>query len=198
MTVLGESAARHLGRPLASVEVAELYSCFPAAVRVQQRELGLPSEGVPTTTGGMAFAGGPFNNFTFQATAAVAGRLRAAPGTRGMVTTVSGLLTKPGLMIWSSEPGDRPVLVDDLAVEARARTPVAAASPGHRGPARIVAYTVTYGGELPQRLLAIADTADGTRCVVTTDDEAVAELATSEEMIGRRIDVADGRLTLAG
>ena len=105
MRVLGAAAAGHLGRPLAEVDHVELYSCFPAAVRVQQRELGLPLDGVPTVTGGMAFAGGPFNNFTYQATAAVVERLRAAVGRLGLVTTVSGLLTKPGLMVWSTEPG---------------------------------------------------------------------------------------------
>jgi acetyl-CoA C-acetyltransferase len=103
MRVLGEAAARHVGRPLAEVEYAELYSCFPAAVRVQQRELDLPRDGVPTITGGMAFAGGPLNNFVFQATVAMAQRLRAEPGAHGLVTTVSGLLTKPGLAIWSTE-----------------------------------------------------------------------------------------------
>ncbi len=54
----------------------EVYSCFPSAVRVQQRALGLDPARVPTVTGGMAFAGGPFNNFVLQATVAVAERLR--------------------------------------------------------------------------------------------------------------------------
>src|SRR5690606_34657014 len=71
MRVLADAAAHHLGRPLDRVEHVELYSCFPSAVRVQQRELGLPLDGTPTVTGGMAFAGGPFNNFTYQATAEV-------------------------------------------------------------------------------------------------------------------------------
>ena len=50
----------------ASSRLAEVYSCFPAAVRVQQRELGLDPDGTPTLTGGMAFAGGPFNHFVLQ------------------------------------------------------------------------------------------------------------------------------------
>ena len=40
MGVLGRAAARHIGRPLNELGLAEVYSCFPAAVRVQQRELG--------------------------------------------------------------------------------------------------------------------------------------------------------------
>ena len=76
MRVLGEAAAAHLGRPIAELEHAEVYSCFPAAVRVQQRELDLPLDGTPTVMGAMSFAGGPFNNFTYQSTAAV---VRAGP-----------------------------------------------------------------------------------------------------------------------
>ena len=47
MAVLGRAAERHLGRPLRDIRLAEVYSCFPAAVRVQQRELGLDLRGHP-------------------------------------------------------------------------------------------------------------------------------------------------------
>ena len=136
MKVLGDAAVAHLGRPLSSVEHAEVYSCFPAAVRVQQRELGLDPQGTPTIMGGMAFAGGPFNNFTYQSTAAVVGRLREDPGSLGLVTTVSGLLTKPALAVWSSEPCDGGALVADLGDAAadatRPRSRSSGATTGQR------------------------------------------------------------------
>ena len=80
MGVLGRAAARHIGRPLRELPLAEVYSCFPAAVRVQQRELGLDPAGTPTLTGGMAFAGGPFNHFVLQSLRVLGDRLRAEPG----------------------------------------------------------------------------------------------------------------------
>ncbi|MFM7070144.1 MAG: hypothetical protein ACKOYM_11885, partial [Actinomycetes bacterium] len=99
MQVLGRAAASHLQREPSDWDVIEAYSCFPAAVRVQQRELGLDPAGTPTVMGGMAFAGGPFNNFTYQATAAVVDALRASSASEplGAVTTVSGLLTRGAL-----------------------------------------------------------------------------------------------------
>ncbi|MGB3410046.1 MAG: hypothetical protein WBA45_02515 [Microthrixaceae bacterium] len=121
MGVLGDAATEHLGGPLSDIEHTELYSCFPSAVRVQQRELGLNHGSVPTIMGGMAFAGGPFNNFTYQATVAMADRLRSDPGALGLVTTVSGLLTKPALAVWSTSPG--PLLVGDLGERADHATP---------------------------------------------------------------------------
>ena len=120
--VMGDVAAEHLGVGVAEVDLVELYSCFPAAVRVQQRELGMPLDGTPTELGGMAFAGGPFNHFTYMATAELARRLRDGRGDTAALTTVSGLLTKAGLMVWGREPHGRGALVADVATEAEATT----------------------------------------------------------------------------
>ena len=128
MGVLGRAVAGRIGRPVPEAEVLEVYSCFPAAVRVQQRELGLPLDAAPTVTGGMAFAGGPFNNFVLQAMVEVVARMRADPGALGVVTSVSGLLTKPGIGAWSARPDGRPPLVADLAVESEAATGVPTSS----------------------------------------------------------------------
>src|SRR5258705_13180324 len=104
MEVLGCAAEEHLGRPLSSLPLAELYSCFPAAVRVQQRALRLPIDGVPTITGGEAFAGGPWNNFVLQTTVAMVERLRVERDAPGLVTSLSGLINKPGLAVYATEP----------------------------------------------------------------------------------------------
>jgi acetyl-CoA C-acetyltransferase len=182
MAVLGETAAARLGRPLASIDHHELYSCFPVAVRVQQRELLLPIDGTPTITGGMAFAGGPFNNFVFQATAAMAHRLREEPGTTGLVTTVSGLLTKPGLAVWSTEAGDS--LVADLGNDATARTPTVEPADTSDGPVTVVGYTVRYDNHEPASAVVIGDTANGRRAVTVIEDRNVAAAATRSELIG--------------
>ncbi len=118
MQVVGTAAASHIDRPIAAIDHIELYSCFPVAVRVQQAELGLDPAGTPTMTGGMAFAGGPFNNFVYQATVDVIERVRSEPGSYGAVTAVSGLLTKPALAVWSTEPPAKGLLVADLVDDA--------------------------------------------------------------------------------
>ncbi len=195
MEVLGTSAALRIRRPLAEVETIEVYSCFPAAVRVQQDALGLGRAGTPTVTGGMAFAGGPFNNFVLQSTAAVVHRLREEPGTLGMVTTVSGLLTKPGIGIWSARPDGDPPLLADLAYEAEAATgavSVVESLEGYRGPATVATYTVTYDGQEPVRTLALCDTPDRRRCVAVREDGALAAWATAHELVGAEVEIAAG------
>jgi len=195
MEVLGGTAAAWLGRAVAEVDVTEVYSCFPAAVRVQQRALGLDTDGTPTVTGGMAFAGGPFNNFVLQAMAAVLPGLREATDRLGMVTTVSGLLTKPGIGVWSATPDGRPPLLADLAFEVASRTDVVTAVDsldGYDGDATVATYTVTYDGMDPARVVAVCDTVDGRRCVSISADPYLAASACTEELVGTRVRIGSG------
>ncbi len=214
MGILGRAASTRIGRPIGDAELIEVYSCFPAAVRVQQRELGLDVHGTPTITGGMAFAGGPFNNFVLQATVEVARALRAEPGSLGVVTTVSGLLTKPGLGVWSAEPDGQAPLLGDFGAEAERATDtrdVVETLEEYTGAATVVTYTVTPGGmdgasgpgapEGPggaqwARTVVVGDTEDGRRCVAISEDAELAVFATTHELIGRPVLVRDGTFHL--
>ncbi len=197
MGVLGGAAERHLGMALDDVAHLELYSCFPAAVRVQQAELGIDRARVPSVTGGMAFAGGPFNNFVYQATVEVVDRVRAEPGSRGAVTAVSGLLTKPGLAVWGAEPPARGLLLADLAEEAASATATVPLDEDPDGEGTVATYTVTYDGETPARVVAVVDLDSGSRAVAVLDEPAAAESATVEELIGARVAVKGRALRLS-
>ncbi len=191
MRVVGDAVAAHIGRPLSEVEVQEVYSCFPVAVRVQQRELGLDLDAVPTVTGGMAFAGGPLNNFTYQATVDVVGRLRESPSALGMVTAVSGLLTKPGITVWGATPPGE-VLVADVGEEAASVTGVLDVTDAATGPAIVVTATATYVDGVPSRAFVIADLPDGRRWVGTCDDDSFAAVVARREAIGTTVHVDGG------
>jgi acetyl-CoA C-acetyltransferase len=196
MEVLAAAASEHLGAPLTAIEHAEVYSCFPAAVRVQQRALGLPVDGVPTITGGEPFAGGPWNNFVLQATVAMTELLRRDRGARGLVTTVSGFLTKPGIAVYGTEPGPRPLLVADLCERAEAATAAVALAETHEGPATVAACTVSYDRSGAARTIVVADTPGAERCLATSDDPAVAARATTEELVGTDVTIAGRRVHL--
>ena len=189
MEVLRSIAEGHLGYPLTDIAPVEIYSCFPAAVRVQQRALGLPTDGVPTITGGEAFAGGPWNNFVLQTTAAMVERVRTTPGEPGLVTTLSGLMNKPGLAVYSTDAGPEPMLVGDLAEQAAAVTDRRTVRAGYEGPATVAAYTVLYEGLDPVKTTVIADTPDGDRCIAHRVDADLAVRVTSEELVGTTIGV---------
>src|SRR4029450_5168076 len=55
-------------------------------------------------TGGVSFAGGPWNNYGTHAIATMANVLREDPGSLGLVPGVGGYLTKHALGIYSTDP----------------------------------------------------------------------------------------------
>ena len=106
------------------LDYVDLYSCFPSAVQVAARELRLPA-GDPrrplTVTGGLTFAGGPWNNYVTHSIATMADLLRSNPGSRGLITANGGYLTKHSFGVYSATPPQT-----NLPVARR---------PGRRGPA---------------------------------------------------------------
>ncbi len=186
-----ESAALSAGQ----IDHRELYSCFPSAVRVQQRELGVPRELPVTVTGGMTFAGGPLNNFVLQAAVKMAQVLRADPGSLGMVNAVSGILTKQGVSLWSTAAGP-PFVFHDVSVEAEAGTPRVELVAGVDADATICTYTVEYDGDAPSRGVALCELEPGRRTLATTPDRELTAALTTTDLGSRTVRIhADGTFT---
>jgi acetyl-CoA C-acetyltransferase len=159
--------ARHVGEP----DHLDLYSCFPSAVMIQARELGVPLERQLTVTGGMAFAGGPLNSAVLHALAAMTDVLRADPGATGLVTAVSGMLTKQGAVTLSTIPpahGLRRVAVADPS------RPVAVDA-AYAGEAVVDGSTVVHDRGGPALAVVVATTPAGTRVVATGPPALAAE-----------------------
>lgn len=195
------AAAEHLfgltGRSIGDVGPIDLYSCFPAAVQTFAGELGLPLEGRPlTVTGGMTFAAGPLNHYTFMSVAAMAQRLRAEPGAVGLTTAVSGLLTKPAVALWSTDPGDRPFAWADVTEEAVARTARVEVDGDATGAGTVVGVTALYEDGEPVTGVAVVQVGD-VRTVALADDRDVAADMTETEWVGRDVVVpTPGALTI--
>jgi acetyl-CoA C-acetyltransferase len=170
----------------------ELYSCFPAAVQIFARELDLDLDRPVTVTGGMTFAGGPLNNYVLQATARMAEVLRADPGSAGLVSSVSGFLTKQGFGIWSTLPPAKGFRGADCSDEVAATSRTRELVGDHEGSATVAGYTVIYLGADPFRGIAICDLPDGRRSVAASDDPGLAAAMTREEFCGRRVELGAG------
>jgi acetyl-CoA C-acetyltransferase len=189
---VGERALRAASRELAEVAHLELYSCFPSALRVQARELGIDESRPLTVTGGMAFAGGPLNNFVYQALVRMAQVLRADSGSTGMVNAVSGVLTKQGVSLWSTESAPQGFRFEDASAEAARETPAAPLVEDATGEATVVTYTVLFEGELPSRTVLLCELGDGRRTLLASADPALATAAIGEELCGRKLRLAGG------
>ena len=192
----GQAALEAGGLAIGDVDLIELYSCFPVAVTAVAAELEVPPGRDLTVTGGMAFAGGPFNNYVLQATCRMAELLRLGRGTTGLVSSVSGILTKQGFGLWSSRPAPDGFRFRDVTAEAARASPRREVLEDHRGGAVVVGCTVLNepGG---LRSIVIAETAEARRVVATSDDPEVGALLCREDGCGMRVDVAGSRFTLA-
>ena len=122
VAAVGADLARRTGVAPADADHLELYSCFPSAVRIQAEELGIDLGRQLTVTGGMAYAGGPLNSAALHGVAAMVGVLRADPGAVGVVTAVSGMLTKHGAIALSTTPPRAGFTVGDVTDETLATT----------------------------------------------------------------------------
>ena len=190
----GEAALERAGTSAAELGPSELYSCFPSAVRVQQREIGLPLERAVSVVGGMTFGGGPLNNFVLQAAVGVAGALRAEPGKVGMLNAVSGMLTKQGVSLWSTEPpADSEGLCIDVSDAVEARTATLPVDPEYRGDATIASYTVDHPKGMPPVGMALCNTPGGHRAVGLCADASIVEAMQAEEFIGKAVRIGAER-----
>ena len=189
--IAGRAALEAAELAIADVDLVDLYTCFPVAVETYAAELGLPWTRDFTVTGSMAFAGGPYNNYVLQATCRVGQLLREKRGRTGLVSSVSGVLTKQAFGLWSREPGRNGFALRDMSGDvARAigTVPIVEAAAG-RG--TIAGYTVLYERGKPPCGVAVVDV-DGGRAVVQTVDPALLARMESVELCGASVRLADG------
>jgi len=189
-------AFEHCGLGVEDIEFAEFYSCFPVAVESYAQEMDFPLVRDLTVTGGMPFAGGPLNNFVLQSTCRMAQLMRARPGSRGLVTSVSGLLTKQGLGLWSTRPPTNGFGFFDVTEEVAAGNPPLEVLESFQGPATVAGYTVLYQLGEPQRAVAMVDTAEGQRAVVWSEVPELMQAMEREEFCGRTVQCSGQQFAL--
>ncbi len=186
--IAGRAALATAGVAIDEVDLVDLYSCFPAAVEVQAAELGFDLARPLTITGGMTFAGGPYNNYSLQGAAAMVTALTNAPAhTIGLTSAVSGLLTKPSVTLWSNAAPRTTYACVDVTEQARAATAVRTVDPDLLGPAIIVGATVVpgRGGELTT--IAVVESASGIRSVAQCTSAEVADQFLAADPVGTSV-----------
>jgi len=189
----GAAALAAAGLGVADVDLFDLYSCFPSAVQIGRAALGIADDDPRplTVTGGLACFGGPGNAYSLHAIATMMDRLRAAPGTRGLVSALGWYLTKHSIGVYGTAPPDRPFLgVDPQAAAALQasidREPHPELCHAPAGRARIETYTVLHDREgAPVRGIAIGRLEDGRRFLANTpDDRGLLEALEAREAVG--------------
>lgn len=190
MRLTGERALEMAGIGVEDLDIIDLYSCFPSAVRIGAEEIGLALDDPRglTITGGLPYFGGPGNNYALHAIAEMLGKLRERPGAYGLSTANGWFLTKQSVGIYSTRPVEgKWERQSPSVIQARIDAlphPEIVEKP--QGSATIETYTVVHGREGVRMGIVIGRDAQGRRFVAQTPDdpESLRDLE-SREGVGR-------------
>ncbi len=190
----GQRTLELAGIGIDDVELIDLYSCFPSAVQLGAQSLGIttPMDGGDrplTRTGGLPFAGGPWNNYVMHSIATIVRELRDRPGARGLIWANGGYTTKHAFGVYSTSPPTQPFrhAYPQEEIDALPRRELAAPAEAI-GDAIVEAYTVMHNRDSkPETAIASCLLADGRRAWGTCADPSVAAAMTAGEWVGRTI-----------
>lgn len=176
------------------VDAFDVYSCFPVAVEMAARALGVDvhdDRGL-TVTGGLPYAGGPGNNYTTHGIATMVDRLRS--GGVGVCTGLGGWATKHAVGVYGSRlrPGGfrrGDTAAAQTAIDAAALPLVERAEVGVEG--TVDGSTVQYADGAVSSAPVVARLDDGRRVCAQATASELSSLA-GEIIVGRRIRLVDG------
>jgi acetyl-CoA C-acetyltransferase len=193
----GQAVYEHAGIGPDDLGPVDLYSCFPSAVQLGARELGLSLDRELTCTGGLTFFGGPGNNYATHGIIAVARRLRDAdPGTVGLSTALGWYATKHAVGLYGNAAPSQPFAAYEPELEP---TPKREVAPAEELTATAETCTLIYDKSGPPSygiLFALLD--DGRRAVAKTDDPDTMAAMAEDSFLGSTVTVhADRSFSLA-
>jgi acetyl-CoA C-acetyltransferase len=187
----GEAVLAASGVDIDTIDHFDFYSCFPSAVQAGADALGvaLDDRRGLTVTGGLAYFGGPGNNYPMNAVATLVGRLREGGGS-GLVTGLGWFTTKHSIGIYGAEPApDGFRRGDTTAAQAAIDASELPFTLEASGRATVVASTVIYDREgTVTNVPVFADLPDGTRVAANAHEDELPALA-GELLVGRTVDL---------
>ncbi len=167
------------GVDAATLDLVELYSCFPCVPKMARRVIGWPVDRPATVFGGLTFGGGPIGNYMSHAVAEMVDALRGGEGETGLLYANGGYATHNHAIVLATHPlpgAGEPHDFDVQAAADAARGAVPELVKDYDGPATIETYTVFYARDGSARGgVVVARTPAGQRTLakVRADDLAL-------------------------
>ena len=176
-----------------NIDFYDLYSCFPIAIQMFAKSLKLKDINNSSITGTMPFAGGPINSFVLHSTVKLISKIRKQQKGTGIVTGVSGMMTKQSYALWSKNP-----VIDfihkDFTNEANSiETPIELSNEVN-GDGVIIGYTVLKKNI--SKAVIYLNTADNKRKLITSSDKTIIESMENKEWVGKKVNFKKDQLVL--
>ena len=190
-------AAKYIKNVLSSlnrdIDYCDLYSCFPIAVQMFCDSLELNQSSPLTITGGMSFAGGPLNHYVLSSTTQLIDKLRENSNKVGLITGVSGLMTKQSYALWSDKYFDNFSYVDVTSKAKEFDKPLSLSNK-KSGTATIVGYTILLDENKNKKAVIYAELNDKKRLILNSKNLEAIESMENTEWVGKKIKFRNGSL----
>jgi acetyl-CoA C-acetyltransferase len=182
------AAYEALGKP--ETDHIDVYSCFPSAVETAALELEFDlDKKTPTVTGGLAFFGGPANNYAMHSLVTLVDKIRQDGGS-GLATAVGWYLTKHAVALIS----DKPATYQHHKIKPQGE-PVKIAE-SLTGTEQVESFTALYDRDGTPTMGIISVKAGDRRAFAKTNDEDTVKEMLSTELLGWPVTIAGSEFKL--
>ena len=191
-----EKALKRSHMPLESLDCFDLYSCFPCAVSIAKKMIGIADDDTRplTLTGGLGFFGGPGNNYSLHGVATLAERISTGKKSTGLVTALGWFMHKHAAGVYGSKPSKGEFKDHDIADQKNSfvgNDPVRIKDQVN-GPGTIETYTIVYTiNHEPSYAVLYGKTRDNFRFIARTQNHPdIFKQLASENMVGQKVNIA--------
>ena len=159
---------------LSDIKHFDLYSCFPSAVQIAKKELGIPEEKKDlTVTGGLPYFGGPGNSYTMFSTTEMVRQLKKTSNI-WLLTANSWFITKHAALVMSTIPAKTFEKINNSSVQKDINSKANrnfTETPSGNG--KIDTYTVINGRKGLEFALIIGSLENGTRFIANSEKDEI-------------------------
>jgi acetyl-CoA C-acetyltransferase len=195
--MIGKKAFGMAGKTSKDMDFIDLYSCFPSAVEIGCKELGIATDDKRglTITGGLPYFGGAGNDYVMHSIVMMMDKVRAKPGSFGLCTANGWYVTKHSAGIYSTTPTQGAWKREDpksyqKVIDADARPEVVERPEGE---AIVETYTVVTDRKGKRFGIVVGRDTQNRRFLANTpDDDATLDWMMREEVLGRSGKVTPG------
>ncbi|MCG8637462.1 MAG: hypothetical protein MI863_26785 [Desulfobacterales bacterium] len=190
-----DKALDRSGIPLSDIDSFDIYSCFPCAVSIAKKMMGLRDDDprAMTLTGGLGFFGGPGNNYNLHAIATLCERISSGKATTGLTTALGWFMQKHAAGIYSALPPKNNLNVMDIEDrnDYLAGPEPIETDPNPSGTGTIETYTIIYNrDQTPAYAVIYGRTGKNLRFIARTpENREIFQTLAEKNMVGKMVTI---------
>ena len=176
-----------------NIDAYDIYSCFPAAVKMSMESLSIDTNENLTVTGAMPYAGGPLNSYVIHSSVEMIRRIRDKDFHNGMVTGISGMMTKQSFCVWGNK-FQKEFIFFDVTSAAQKHEKPCDFEETTEGKGTIIGYTIFENQDKELKAVLYLESENNKRKVVSSSENNFIKKLRTNEWVGREVFYRDSSI----